>query len=403
MEVDWMPLEKLLKKETTGFSMTIGLPAEHNQHENRVALTPEDVNTLVEMGFTVLTERGLGAGTRFTDHQFAEAGATMTSSHSEAFFADMVIRLSPPDLGEIELMKPQSALLTTIAGVAKNEKYLQTLLNNKITAIAIEYIQTPSGEVSRNTDACSLETMLQEIAGFSAVMTAATLFSDNVDGQGRTLCGFAGTPPAEVLILGSNAIAVTAADTALKLGAQVKVLGQSLSELFTLMKTVKTPPVTGILGWKSLSESLYSADIVIATFQFIDTPPPILIPAEMVARMKQNAVIMDLSINCGGCFETSQPTTLKHPTYQECDVIHYCVPNITAATPQTTSSVISRFIAEALQKVRDEGGLENFLRLNPAWLNGVYSYKGYITSLNISRIHNLPFKEINLLMAIFNK
>jgi len=395
-EVEWMPFPQLLKKETTGFNLTIGLPVEQNQNESRIALTPADVNELVEMGYIVIAERNLGWGTYFTDHQFAEAGATMTSSHSEAFFTDIVIRVSPPDLGEVELMKPQATLITSIIGVAKNEKYLRALLNKKITAIAFEYIQT-------TTDHFSLNTLLQEIAGFTALMSANTLFSDSSEGQGRTLCGFVGTPAAKVLILGSNTIATTAADTASKLGAQVKVLGKSLSELHTLTKTVKTPITIDILGWETLSESLAEADIVICTFQFIDTAPPILIPAEMVDKMKHNAVIMDLSVNCGGCFETSQPTSLKHPTYRECDVIHYCVPNITASTPKTTSLVISRFISDALQKMRREGGTENFLNLNLAWLNGVYTYKGYLTNLNISKIFDLPFKEINLLMAIFNK
>jgi alanine dehydrogenase len=395
-QVEWMPLPELLKKEATTLNLTIGLPGEMNQNETCIALTPAEVNELVELVYKVLIERNLGWGTCFYDHQFAEAGATMTPSHSEAFLTDSVIRVSPPDLGELELMKPQATLITSITGVAKNEKYLRALLNKKITAIAFEYIQTTA-------DSFSLNALLQEIAGFTAVMTGASLLSDGIESQGRTLCGFAGTPPAKVLILGSNAIAINAADTASKLGAQVKVLGKSLSELYTLMKTMKTPPVTDILNWKSLAESLPEADIVICAFQFIDIAPPILIPAEMVAGMKQNAVIMDLSINCGGCFETSQPTSLKHPTYLEGDVIHYCVPNIMATTPQTTSSVISRFIADTLQKMRDDGGIENFLTLDPAWLNGVYTYKGYITNANINKIHDLPFKEINLLMAIFNK
>jgi alanine dehydrogenase len=391
-----MPLPELLKKEATTLSLTIGLPVEMNQNETCIALTPAEVNELVEFGYKVVVERNLGWGTCFSDHQFAEAGATMTPSHSEAFFADIVLRVSPPDLGEIELMKSQATLITSVAGVAKNEKYLRALLNKKITAIAFEYIQT-------TVDSFSLNTLLQEIAGFTAVMTGVSLFSDGTEGQGRTLCGFAGMPSAKVLILGSNTIAITAVDTASKLGAQVKVLGKSLSELYTLIKTVKTPPITDILSWKLLLESLPEADIVICTFQFIDTTPPILIPAEMVAGMKQNAVIMDLSINCGGCFETSQSTSLKHPTYLEGDVIHYCVPNITATTPQTTSSVISRFVADALQKMKNDGGIENFLNLDPAWLNGVYTYKGYITNVNINKIHNLPFKEINLLMAIFSR
>ena len=395
-EVEWMPLPKLSKKETTDFSLTIGLPAEQNQHESRIVLTPAEVNALVEMGYTVIVERNLGQGRFFSDHQYAEAGATMTSSHSEAFFADVVIRVSPPNLGEIELMKPQSILITSITGVAKEEKYLRALLNNKTTAIAIEYIQTA-------TDTFSLYGMFQEIAGYAAVMTAVALLSDNIDGQGRTLCGFAGTPPAKALILGSNAIATTAAETASKLGAQVKVMGKSLSELHLLMKTAKTPLATDIITWESLQESLSEADVVICTFQFIDVSPPILIPAEMVSKMKPNSVIVDLSIDCGGCFETSQPTTLKHPTYLEYDVIHYCVPNITATTAYTTSLIISNFIFAALQKIRTEDGMENFLRLNTAWLNGVYTYKGYITNLNISKLHDLPFKEMDLLMAIFNK
>jgi len=217
------------------------------------------------------------------------------------------------------------------------------------------------------------------------------------------LCGVAGIPPAKILILGSNAAAAAAADTASKLGAQVEVLGKSLPELNMLIKRVKTPLATDMLTWETVAESLPEADVVICTFQFIDTAPPILIPAEMVSKMNPNAVIIDLSINCGGCFETSRPTTLRHPTYQEYQITHYCVPNITATTPQTTSLIISRFLCDALQQIKDEGGIENFLSLDRAWLNGVYTYKGYITNLNISKIHNLPFKEINLLMAIFNK
>jgi len=396
MEVEWLPLPELLKKETADFSLTIGLPTEREQNERCVALTPTDVNELVEMGYKVIVERNLGVGTPFSAHQFAEAGATMTSNRSEVFFTDIVLRISPPDLEEIALMKPQSTLITSITGVAKDEKYLRALLNHKITAIAFEYIRTA-------TDNFSLHNLLQEIAGFNAVMTAASLFSDGVDSQGRTLCGLAGIPPAKILILGSNTAAVTAADTASKLGAQVTVLEKSLSELNTLLKTVKMPLATDILTWELLSDALPDADIVICTFQFFDTAPPILIPAEMVSKMKQNAVIMDLSIHCGGCFETSRPTTLKHPTYQEYDVVHYCVPNITATTPQTTSLIISHFIFEALQKIKFEGEIDNFLRLNTAWLNGVYTYKGYITNLNINKIQNLPFKEIELLMAIFNK
>ena len=395
-EVEWLPLPELLKKETTGFSLTIGLPAEQSQHESRIALTPTEVNRLVEIGYTVVVERNLGGGAYFSDHQFAEAGAVMTSSHGEAFFADIVIRVSPPNVDEIELMKPQSILITSIIGVAKNEKYLRALLNNKITAIAFEYIQN-------TTNSFSLHGALQELAGYTSVITAAALFSNSVEGQGRTLCGMAGIPPAKVLILGSNVAAVAAADTAAKLGAQVKVLGQSLYELNTLLKTVKAPISTDMLHWEILSGNISDADIVICTLQFIDAAPPLLIPAEMIAKMQQNSVIIDLSMNCGGCFETSHPTTLAHPTFQEEEITHYCVPDITASVSQTTSLIISYFIFEALQKIKFEGSTDNFLSYDMAWLNGVYTYKGYITNLNISKLHDLPFKEISLLMAIFNK
>ncbi|MCL2510942.1 MAG: hypothetical protein FWF09_02710 [Bacteroidales bacterium] len=396
MEVEWLPLPELMKKGTEDFSLTIGLPTEQNQHESRIVLTPAEVNKLVEMGYTVIVERNLGGETYFSDHQFAEAGAVMTSSHAEAFFADIVIRVSPPDVEEIALMKPQSILITSIIGVAKNEKYLQSLLNNKITAIAFEYIQSTA-------DGFSLHDTLQELTGYTSVITAAALFADSVEGQGRTLCGMAGIPPAKVLILGSNTIAIAAADTAAKLGARVKVLGQSLSELNTLLKAVKTPPATEILQPEILSENLSEADIVICTLQFFDAAPPLLIPVEMISKMQQNSVIMDLSINCGGCFETSHPTTPAHPTYQEEGVTHYCAPNIAASASQTTSLIISYFIFEALQEMKYEGGADNFLSFNTTWLNGVYTYKGYITNLNISKLHDLPFKEINLLMAIFNK
>jgi len=293
------------------------------------------------------------------------------------------------------MMKPQATLLTSIIGVAKNEKYLQALLNRKITAVAFEYIRPTAG--------FSLHGALQEISGYLSVITAASLLSDNADGQGRTLRGWAGIPPAKVLILGSNDIAVAAADTAVKLGAQVKVLGESLSELNTLIKSVKTPIATDMLRWETVSEHLAEADIVIGALQFIDTAPPILIPAEMVAKMRENSVIVDLSVHCGGCFETAHPTTPDRPTYREEEVIHYCVPHITVTAAQTTSLMISYFIFEALEKIKFEGGTDNFLSLNAAWLNGVYTYKGYITNMNISKLHNLPFKEINLLMAIFNE
>lgn len=396
LSVEWMPLEQPVQAEKAGSSLIIGLPCEQDRNESRIPLTPLEIKGLVEQGHKVIVERNLGVRTRYNNHDFAEAGAIITGNHSEAFFADIVIRVSPPDVGEIELMKTHSVLISSTKGIVKDEKYFRALINNKITAISFEHIQTNEG-------AYPLFDTIQEIAGNTAIIVATSLLADSLDGQGKTLSGFAGIAPSEVLVLGSNMAAVSAANTAIAMGACVKVLDRNVLELFNLRQKVRHQVYTETLNTETLPQALPKADVVICTTQFPESCPEFFISTEMVRKMKKGAIVIDLSIDCGGSFETSRPTTHANPVYSEYHVTHYCVPNITALVPNTASLAFSNFLAPALHRIKEEGGVDRFLIAEQAWMNGVYTYKGYSTNIEFSNFHNLPYKEIDLLMAIFNK
>lgn len=393
---EWAPLEQPVQTTLSSRSFTIGLPAEQDRHESRIALTPSEVAALVEQGCKVIVGRNLGARTRYTNHDFAEAGAKITDNHSEAFFADIVLRVSPPDLGEIELMKTNAVLISSIRSVSKDEKYFRALLKNKITAISFEHIRTEQGDFP-------LFDTIQEIAGHTAIVVASSLLADSMEGQGKSLSGFAGIAPAEVLILGSNMAAFSAAQTAYGMGASVKMLDRCVLGLTRIREKARFPLHTDTLHRETLSAVLPRADVVVCTLQFTELRPEFFVPMELVRRMKKGAVIVDLSIDCGGSFETSRPTTHSDPVFKELNVTHYCVPNITALTPNTATLAFSNFLSPALQKMEREGGIDKFLLSDVAWMNGVYTYKGYSTNLEYSEVYGLPFKEIDLLMAIFNK
>ncbi|MDR0364573.1 MAG: hypothetical protein LBH92_06120 [Bacteroidales bacterium] len=393
---EWMSLEQPSPTGQVKRGFTIGLPAEQDRNESRIVLTPLEVSALVEQGHKVIIERNLGARTCYTNQDFAGAGAIITENHSEAFFADIVLRVSLPDLGEIELMKSNAVLISSIKSASKDEKYFRALLKNKITAISFEHIRTEHGEFP-------LYDTIQEIAGHTAVMVASSLLADGIDGQGKSLSGFAGIAPAEALILGSNMAAFSAVNTAYGMGASVKILDRCVAGLSRIREKARFQLYTDTLNAETLSKILPHADIVICTLQFKESRPEFFVPVELIREMKKGAVIVDLSIDCGGSFETSRPTMHSDPVFKELNVTHYCVPNITALVSNTTTLAFSNFLAPALHKMGREGHIDNFLLSNLAWMNGVYTYKGYATNIEFSERYDLPYKEIDLLMTIFNK
>jgi alanine dehydrogenase len=390
-----MPQEDMLEVQRQKCRLTIGIPKEITHQERRVGLVPEAVNLLVQNGHNVLIETNAGAGSRFHDHEYSEAGSQIVSSAKEVFQADIILKVAPPTDEEMELMKEKQVIFSALHLSNREPAFFRNLMRKKITALAHENIQDQfSSFPVRRT--------ISEIVGNAAIMLAARYLSDPEYGKGNMLGGFSGISPTEVVIIGAGTVAENAARVALGMGATVKVFDDSIYRLRRLQVNIQNRLFTSIIQPKVLMNALQTADIVIGAIHSIQGHTPVIISEDMVKGMKAGAVIIDVSIDQGGCVETSRITTHQNPVFKKYDVIHYCVPNIASQVPHTASYALSNFFTPVLLSIGDEGGIDNLIRRDRGICKGVYVFKGILTSKPISDMFSLPFQDIDLLLAAFN-
>ncbi|MGB3528724.1 MAG: alanine dehydrogenase, partial [Saprospiraceae bacterium] len=316
----------------------------------------------------------------------------VTSDRKEIFKASIILKVAPPTIEEIELMPGDQMLISPLHMPLVTEEYLQMLRKKKITAVAMEYLKDKN-------DSFPIVRTLSGIAGLSAVLTAAELLSVTSHGRGVLLGGIAGIPPAKVLILGAGVVGEFATKAALGLGASVRVFDNNIYKLMRLQNSVGTPLHTSVLNPKYLEYQLKSADVVIGAIHSKTGRAPMVVTEEMVMKMKQGSVIVDVSIDQGGCFETSEVCTHDHPTFIKHGVIHYCVPNIASKVPRTASSAISNIIAPLLLSTSEVQNIEEMLFANPGLRHGVYAFKGHITNEYLGKQFNMKYSDINLLLT----
>lgn len=381
--------EKLEIKKQKG-ELFIGLPKETYLSEKRVCLTPDAVAALSANGHRVVIETGAGDGANFTDKEYAEAGAKISYNVEEAFKCNIVLKVAPPTEKEIAYINQKTILISSLQLKTQCKSYFENLAKKKITAIAFDYIKDEHNSYP-------IVKSLSEIAGTASVLIAGELMSGTNKGNGLLLGNIGGVPPSSVVIFGAGTVGEYAARTALGLGARVKVFDNSITKLRKLQHSLNTPIYTSTLQPKSVAKALMRADVAIGAIRGKNRSP-ICGTEEMIETMKEGAVIIDVSIDRGGCFETSNVTTHQTPTFVKHGVVHYCVPNIPARYARTASLSISNIFTPYLLDIAEEGGFENAARFDKSLRNGMYFYHGVLTNKTVADWFDLPFRDINLLI-----
>lgn len=380
----------ILKKG--GKSLIIGLPKEVSLQESRIALTPEAVSLLVRNGHEIILEKGAGDAAKFSDNDYREAGAKIVYSPEEVFQAEVILKIEPLVENEITYLKNDQTVISTLNVPKLNKTYFEKLNERKITGIGFELIQDKIGNMP-------IVRAMSEIAGNTVMLIAAELLSSVHNGRGIILGGITGVPPTKVVILGAGTVGEYAARAAHALGAEIKVFDQHIYRLQRIKYTIGQQIYTSIIDSETLSNELARADVVIGAMRAEDGLAPMVVTEEMVSRMKKNSIIIDVSIDQGGCFETSEMTTHKQPTFQKYDVTHYCVPNIASRVAHTASIALSNVFTPFLLKTGTVGGIEEMIFAKQWFTKGVYCYKGSLTNLPIAQRFKLRYKDLGLLLA----
>lgn len=388
----YMPQEERLEVKSRNASLFIGLPKENFNHERRIGLTPDAVKLLVNNGHRIRIETGAGEGANFSDHQYSEAGAEIVYDAKAVFEANIIYKIAPLTSQEVELMKPKQILLSSIQIKSQQRAYFEALQSKKITFISFDYIQDEYGifPVVRS---------MSEIAGSASILIAAELLSNVNDGKGLLMGGISGVPPTDVLILGAGNAGEFAARAAMGLGASVKVFDNSIYRLRRLQNDIHARLHTCVLQPDILMKHLRRADVVIGAIRAEEGRTPCVVTEEMVQVMKSGSVIVDVSIDQGGVFETSDITTHDKPTFIKHEVVHYCVPNIPSRVARTASFALSNIFAPLLLQAGKEGGIETLMKTNKGLRSGTVLYQGLLTHKVVGDWFKLPYKNIELLMA----
>jgi len=385
-----LPQEEKLEIAKQKGALFIGIPKEISYQERRICLTPDAVNSLVFHGHRVLLEAGAGESSSFTDREYSEAGAEITKDRKKVFSCPMILKVEPPTIDEIHMMNPQTLVISAIQLKTQRKAYFEALAEKRVTALAFEFIRDEDGSYPAVKS-------LSEIAGTASVLIAAELMINQSFGKGLLLGNITGVRPTEVVILGAGTVAEYAARTAIGLGASVKVFDNSITKLRRLQNTLNQRIFTSTIQEKSLLKSLMRCDVAIGCMKGKNRAP-IIVSETMVENMKRGAIIIDVSIDTGGCFETSEITTHEKPTFIKHNVVHYCVPNIPSRYSKTASMSISNIITPFLLQIAEDGGVESAIRCNRSLKNGIYFYHGILTNRSISDWFSIPYRDINLIV-----
>ncbi len=385
-----LPQEETLEVLKQKDELYIGIPKENQYQEKRICLTPDAVNAITAHGHKVLIESGAGEGSNFSDLNYTDAGAIITKDTKKVFSCPLLLKVEPPTFSEIQLLNPQTIIISALQIKTQSKEYFEELAKKRITAIAFEYIRDEDGKYPAVRS-------LSEIAGISSVLIASELMASSNMGNGLMFGNISGVPPVEVVILGAGTVGEFAARSAIGLGANIKVFDNSLTKLRNIQTSLNQTVYTSTLQPKNLSKALRRCDVAIGAVRGTDRSP-VVVSQTMVEQMKNGAVIIDVSIDMGGCFETSEVTTHDNPTYEKFGVIHYAVPNIPARYPKTSSVSISNIFTPYLLKIGEEGGLENSLRFDKGLRSGLYMYHGLLTNKSVGEWFDLKFSDINFLI-----
>ncbi|NND32600.1 MAG: alanine dehydrogenase [Saprospiraceae bacterium] len=388
----WETKAEVLDVAKNQKKLFIGIPAESTLQENRVALIPSSVATLVGNGHRVVVETGAGENSNFSDNAYSEVGAEIVHSREEVFNADCLIKVAPPTLDEIELLHPNQMLISPLHLPYLTENYLIRLKQKRVIALAMEYLQDRDGSFP-------VVRIMSEIAGINAILTAAELLSTTGGGNGVLLGGISGVPPARVVILGAGVLAEYATMSALGLGATVSIFDNNIYKLMRLQNRLGRKLYTSVLNPVYLEQELVQADVAIGAIHSKLGRTPIVVSEDLVNKMKPGAVIVDVSIDQGGCFATSEVTSHERPTFKKHDVIHYCVPNLSSKVSRTASAAISNILTPILLKAGETTSIEQLFFHQQGLRHGIYTYKGCLTNEYLAQRFQIKYTDLDLLLT----
>ena len=389
-----MPQEEMLEIGKKHKKLTLGIPKEDHDNEKRISLTPEAVEVLVNNGHDVILESHAGDGANYTDKDYSEHGAFIVESREHVFGSEIILKVAPLEEKEIDMLKGNQVIFSSLQLSQQSHDYIKRLMNKKVTTIAYEYLKNSFGSYP------VLHSM-RAISGNAAITIAAELLSNNSGGKGIILGGISGITPTEVIIIGAGTAAEFAARAAIGLGAFVKVFDTSVQRLEELQRNLGMRLHTSIFHPQVLTRTLKSADVLLGAVTLFDSGPRFFVTEEMVKNMKKGSVIIDLSVDQGGCIETSECRSLNNPVYTKHNVIHYSVPNIPSLVARTASIAISNIISPIVMEIGNTGGLKALLKERSGLRQGTYIYNGILTNEYIGNRFDIPSKDIDLLMAAF--
>ena len=390
----FMPKEEQLETAVRYKRISIGIPCDTRDEEKRIGLTPEAVNLLVESENEVILQKGAGNGANYSDKDFSENGAVITDSPARVFSSDVIIKVAPFNEKEADYLKGNQVLLSYLNVLKLSEDTLAKLIRKKVTAIAFEKIRDSNGVMP------VIESM-SEIAGVTSILIASDYLSNHHGGKGVMLGGITGITPTEVIILGANTAGEYAARAALGLGSQVKVFDSSLNQLRKFETLVGQRLQTSGFHPQVLKKALKSADVVIGAIELEDLKPWYYVTEDMVRTMKRGSVIVDLSIDRGGCIETTECRALKDPVYEKHGVVHFSAWNLPSRVARTASIALSNIIAPLLQNLAASGNITQLLKNDTGVRNGAYLYNGILTNATLGQKFGILSKDLDLLLSAF--
>ncbi|NJN25535.1 MAG: alanine dehydrogenase [Cyclobacteriaceae bacterium] len=386
------PQEALLEVKKSKKSLFIGVPKEVRMQEKRVPLTPNSVKLIVNNGHEVWIETGAGNSSNFTDKEYSDAGAKIAYNHKELFSADIILKVEPPTFEEIDMMKTGKTLISALQMGNLDKAYFEKVNSKRISALAYELIEDKVGGMP-------VVRAMSEIAGSSVMLIAAEYLSNVHNGKGVILGGITGVTPTKVVILGAGTVAEFAARTALGLGVDIQIFDDHLYKLRRIKHALGQQVSTCTFEPSTLSASIKDADVVIGALRAEKGRMRYMVAEDVIAGMKPGSVIVDVSIDQGGCFETSQVTTHQNPVFTKYGVIHYCVPNIASRVARTASTALSNIFTPIMLEISDSGSLEDMIFSHKWFMKGIYAYKGLLANATIGQKTGLKYRDLNLLIA----
>lgn len=389
-----LPMEEMLEVEQKYKKLVIGIPKENHEVEGRVPLTPEAVEILVSQGHEIILESSAGHSANYSDRDYSEKGALLIKDRNSVFQADIVLKIAPPTLEEIQALRGQQILFSSLGITHYDANYVKSLMAKKVTAFAFENIKDSDGyyPVVRSMNA---------ISGSTSILIAAEYLSNARGGKGVLLGGIAGITPTEVVVVGAGTAAEYAIRAAHGLGAVVKVFDSSIQSLIQLQNVLGKQLQTSVFHPQVLAKALKSADVLIGARETFENNVMFYVTDEMVRGMKKGSVIVDLSLMYGGCIESSEYRNLSDPVYTKFGVIHYAIPNLAARVSRTSSIALSNIFLPILSQIAQTGGINEQLKTDIGLRHGVYIFNGILTNRHIARQLDIPSSDIDLLMAAF--